>query len=130
MIPKIWKEIMAECAQKVYDSWEQDADGVDIEFGTGGICDYIAEDTVGKLFQEDGENCFLFRTEDPNHCSVVVEYAGKYYHMDIPYTAYEIYEGPYSFTKIEGVSFSAADVQVWEADADQIEQILEELCVA
>ena len=130
MIPKDWKQLMADCAQEVYDSWDQDADGVDVEFGTGGICDYIAEDTMSKLFQEDGEDCFMFRTEDPNHCSIIVEYAGKHYHMDIPYSAYELYEGPYQFTKIEGVTFTPEDVQVWEASPEDIASIQEEECVA
>jgi hypothetical protein len=34
---------MAQAAQDVYNSWEQDADGLDVDVGGGGICDEISQ---------------------------------------------------------------------------------------
>src|SRR3977135_2811948 len=44
--------LLAARAQEIYNEWEQDDSGYDEEFGTGGICDAIADALMGVIAEK------------------------------------------------------------------------------
>lgn len=105
---------LAKAAQKVYDSWEQDEEGMDPELGPGGICDEIAEkiaDLVGTLVP--GVSILSGGQDGDDHAWVVAARDGKAYGIDIPCRLYET-GGGYSWKKRPGVVFQPEDVQIFK----------------
>ncbi len=102
----------AAAAQQVYDQWEQDAEGNDVEYGSGGICDGIAEAMVDVL-STAGLEAGTVHYEQDNHTVAVAEIHGRFYEVDIPLGLYER-GGWYNYQKISGVHFTARDVEVVE----------------
>jgi hypothetical protein len=105
---------MAAAAQKVYDEWTQDAEGVDEELGTGGICDKVSEE-VGNVvasnvpdvaFDDGGSG-------GEDHAWVIVSRDGEAYGVDI---APEVYErgGGYCWRKLPNVRFDPDHVEIFE----------------
>lgn len=129
-------ERMASLAQAIYDDWIQDEKGYSFshgEIGYGGICHLIADSLVDYLFS-------LGLSSKHNFCSVSSNFeqhvyvlawfpvegdsfseaeAGAeaeeplydLYSLDIPYAVYER-GGGFTWSKIDGVKFSGADISV------------------
>jgi hypothetical protein len=103
---------LAAAAQKELDDWVQDEDGVDVEFGAGGVCDAISRrlaDVIATHIEaveiadggwEGDDHAYLLCTRGAE--SVVV---------DLPPHLYEV-GGGYSWRKIEGVRLTAQDVLI------------------
>lgn len=107
---------IAAAAQEVYDAWEQDADGVDEEFGVGGICDVVADAVAGVLSQAGIEASTRHYFND-NHTVVIAQLPSGIYEVDIPLHLYE--RGSwYRYTKIPGVKFTPEHVTVVQLDPD------------
>jgi hypothetical protein len=108
------RQRMAFAAQQVYNSWQQDAEGFDDEFGSGGICDEISRaiaDVVVSSIQnaetaEGGQ-------EGDDHSWLIVYNQQEAYGVDIPCHIYER-GGGYSWQKLQGVHFSPNDISIWE----------------
>lgn len=97
-------------AQEVYDLWEQDADGMDEEYGSGGICHDIAAAIVDELGSRGVENALTVHSSvGENHVFVVALLDDGVYEIDIPPHVYER-GGGYTWRKIPGVSFDEAHV--------------------
>ena len=130
------KSSLAEVAQAVYDEWDQDEDGHDEEFGSGGICDVVAAkmaDVVQRrtnlaamtLHNSEIDHTFVLAykySEDPEECEL--------YQVDIPYQVYET-GGYYKFKKIPDVEMDASDVVIkdwthmWDDFFDEQGEIIE-----
>ena len=103
---------MVAAAQEVLDGWEQDEEGFDEDFGTGGACDRIADALsnviAGRLpdvaLTEGGhdgdDHAYVIAYTDTEACSV-----------DIPPYAYET-GGGYNWRKRAGVVLEPSDVVV------------------
>jgi hypothetical protein len=104
---------MAAAAQKVYDRWEQDEEGHDEEFGTGGICDEIAT-AISNVIQDQaiGADIFEGGHEGDDHNWVIVQDGDEAYGVDIPPAIYE-YGGGYNWTKREDVTFEPSHVVIF-----------------
>ncbi len=108
------RQQMAFAAQRVYNSWEQDENGMDADLGGGGICDEIANVISGVIAQyvrnaeiaEGGH-------EGDDHNWIVVYNQQEAYGVDIPCHIYER-GGGYSWQKLQGVHFSPNDISIWE----------------
>lgn len=114
---------IARKAQEIYDSWEQDAEGVNEELGTGGICDEIAEaisDLVANVAFEVGGDVTEGGQAGDDHAWVIAYTPTEVYGVDIPHSVYET-GGGYSWKKIPGVTFTAEDVQIFPLDIDPSE---------
>lgn len=110
---------IAKLAQDIYDSWTQDADGIDEEFGTGGICDAIASEMSG-IMSEQGWHVSQGGQEGDDHAYIVVTDGKKAYEIDIPPHVYES-GGGYSWKKKEGVKFSEDDVAINEVPLEAVD---------
>ena len=51
------KPLFVQAAQKEYDDWAQDEDGMDEVLGTGGICQDIAE-KIASILSQHGHQIF------------------------------------------------------------------------
>lgn len=109
---------MATAAQKVYDEWDP-TDEYD-EYAGGGICEAIA-DAVGNVLGEAGLDVITTESScGAEHVWLIVRDQQEAFHVDIPYSLYETYRGPFRFDKIEEVKFSPSDIDIFPADPSEI----------
>lgn len=104
---------VARAAQGIYDQWEQDADGLDLDFGCGGICDAISEEMMDVVCQ----NLIDVEVEEGGqdgdcHSWIMIRRGDEIFGMDIRPGFYESGYG-YNWTKIPGVTFTAAEVEIF-----------------
>jgi len=112
------KPEFAKAAQRVYEQWEQDEDGVDPELGAGGICQDVADamaDVVLEYGVGDVEIVDNNGVGEQHVWIVVYNETGEAYHVDIPPSVYEIGSG-YKWRKNIDVEIKAEDVSIWEAE--------------
>lgn len=107
------KSDMAQAAQKVYDEWIQDVEGVDEELGTGGICDKVAEEISGVISGIPDAELSSGGADGDDHAWVVVSRGKESYGVDIAPGVYER-GGGYCWRKLPNVRFSDEDVQIFE----------------
>lgn len=110
-----WRADAARRVQRIYDAWEQDAEGVDEQYGTGGICDAVAEVLVDAL-TDAGIDAFTFHYEQDNHTVAIALLNGRTVEVDIPLHLYETGSW-YNYKKREGVRFTASHVTVIDLGA-------------
>lgn len=110
--------VFAASAQRIYDAWEQDADGVDVELGTGGICDLIADAMVADVHAALGDvRAYTKLLGDVQHVNVSLAVREGVFELDIPYSVYESGAG-FTWTKKPGVVFAAEDVSLFRLSGD------------
>lgn len=116
---------IAKKAQAIYNDWQQDEEGFDDCYGSGGICDEIADAIVNVLTTVD-VNCYTENYADRgfNHTSVTaIDYTRREaFEVDIPYTVYEIGSG-YNFEKIIDVLIKPEDVYINELDFELVTEV-------
>ena len=116
---------LAQAAQRVYDEWEQDEEGMDIELGVGGICQNIAE-AMASVLAENGIEC---QTVDGNgvgeqHVWVIAynRQTNEVYDVNIPPNVYE--QGSmYTWKKLPDIQFSPNHVSISINDATNIDEL-------
>jgi hypothetical protein len=118
---------IATAAQRVYDEWAQDEEGLDEELGAGGICHLIADDVVGLLSREGFDAATVSAQVGEQHVWVVAQTDDGVYLVDIPPSVYESGSG-YRWRKKPGVEFSGDDVVIDRESADpgDFERFLED----
>ena len=104
------RQDIANAANKILDAWQQDDDGMDEEFGSGGACDAIAHEIQGILSQH-GYDVSEGGQDGDDHAWVVVYDDATALAVDIPPGVYETGAG-YSWKKIEGAHVNPEDIQV------------------
>lgn len=102
---------LAKAAQMVYDSWEQNEDGNDDEYGVGGICHDIADAMVEVLDGSGVESRSASASVGDVHVFVVAKFAEGIYSIDIPPQTYER-GSAYTWIKIPGVKFGPEDIEL------------------
>ncbi len=106
--------------QAVYDAWEQDDEGLDEEFGAGGICDGIANILAGE-FSNHGFDTTDGGQDGDDHAFIFVGKDNRAFVVDIPPGVYE-YGSGYRWSKRKDVQFSIDDFYIDEvAYADVFE---------
>ena len=111
--------LFATAAQEIYNIWEQDEDGMDVELGSGGICDLIADAIVARIHENLGGEVRAFTKllNDAQHINVAVAVEEGVWEIDIPYAIYER-GGGFNWTKISGVTFSPEDLNYFQLSRD------------
>jgi hypothetical protein len=110
---------LALAGQKIYDQWDQDEDGYDEEYGSGGICDDIADAMCDVINNKTEYECFHLYNEYDCHTSIYVYDSNEklIYNVDIPPYIYEKGTG-YNWKKIKNIKFIANHVDINEVDWD------------
>lgn len=101
---------IARAAQVVYDAWDQDAEGVDEEYGVGGICDDVA-DAIVDVLDHAGIEAVSRHDDSSNHTAAYAKLPDGVYYVDIPFRVYET-GSFYCYKKRPDVTFDADDVVV------------------
>jgi hypothetical protein len=102
---------LVAAAQAVLDDWQQDADGIDEEFGAGGACDAIARalaDVIARSIDceiHDGGH------DGDDHAFLALESQGEQVILDIPAHVYET-GGGMNWRKREGVQLTPEDLVI------------------
>lgn len=118
---KILKPKFVEAAQEVYDDWIQDEQGHDQVYGTGGICDQIAE-KMGWALVGALESVSAVDGGQPGegHAWIVAYNNKEAYGVDLPAGVYE--DGyNYNWTKIEGVTIQPDHIEIFKVDHGDLE---------
>lgn len=118
------KPILAVKAQRAYDQWEQDKDGLDPELGPGGICHEIADAIADTLNEHGIETATISQSIGEQHVYAVALVTEGIYAVDIPPSVYET-GGGYVWKKIPGVLFGAEDIITYliEKDISRFDEI-------
>jgi hypothetical protein len=104
---------MVTAAQEVYDEWEQGDQGIDEEFGAGGICDAISQAIAGVIAENiDGVELADGGQEGDDHVYSIAYNEDEAYGVDIPSSTYET-GGGYTWRKIEDVNFTPQDIDIF-----------------
>jgi hypothetical protein len=104
---------LAKAAQEVVDSWEQDEDGMDDEFGGGGVCDAVSQAMSSVLAEIPDIELMDGGQDGDDHAFVIVYDEKDAYAVDVPPGVYET-GGGYSWKKIEGAVVGPDDVVITE----------------
>lgn len=113
------RRALAAAAQRVLDDWQQDDEGIDEVFGSGGACDAIAgafEDVLHFTYVDAGGRetspSFMDGGQDgDDHAWLIVYDDYEAVALDIPPYVYET-GGGYNWRKIPGVRISPADIVI------------------
>lgn len=109
-------ERMAMAAQREYDSWYQNEEGMDEEMGTGGICHLIAE-KLADILLENGIDAATVSSNYEQHVYVVARFYEGVYIIDIPYSVYET-GGGFTWKKLPNVKFDTHHVTIGRIDSN------------
>jgi hypothetical protein len=106
---------IASAAQEVYDAWDQDEDGIDIEVGGGGICDEVQSaisDVIASNIECDIEDGGW---EGDDHANLIISRGNERYLVDIPARVYET-GGGMNWRKIPDVNITTDDIIIVSVD--------------
>jgi hypothetical protein len=110
---------LIEAAQKVYNRWEQDANGKDytgLDIGGGGICHLIADKFV-DIISNVTEYVTTESADYMQHVYAIAAFQEGLYKIDIyPYT-YET-GGGFTWKKIPDIEFEVSDLTIEQLDRD------------
>lgn len=108
---------MAQAAQEIYDSWDQN----DPDDGGGGICDEIANQISDIIVSTIPDVQIMEGGQDGDDHAFVIAYNDtEAYTVDIPPDVYET-GGGYCWQKIPDVQFQPDDVSIDELPRTWVE---------
>lgn len=117
---KTLSPLFAAAAQKVYDQWEQDEDGMDEVLGTGGICQDIAAGICDVMSWHGIDCSTVSQSQGEQHVYSVCQIQEGVYEVDIPPYSYEN-GGGYTWTKIPNVKFDESFITIHKLSSDPSE---------
>lgn len=115
--------LIVDLAQEVLDSWQPDEDGIDDDFGGGGVCDEINRH-IQSVLVDAGFEVYEGGQEGSDHAFTYAVKDGKAFYVDIPPYVYETGSG-YSWKKLEGVRLKPSDVVINEISLDDLNDIVD-----
>jgi len=116
-IKKLIPELV-ERAQKIYNDWQQDENGEDVEYGVGGICDIIAENFVDILSDRlEIPAITIQQNSGENHIYVIFAAKEGVFSLDINPHYYES-GGGYNWKKLPNVKFIEGDISIEKLEDD------------
>jgi hypothetical protein len=107
----------AQAAQKIYDSWTQDEEGLNEELGHGGICQDIA-DAISYVLTTNGYEAATVSAQiGEQHVWAIAQTSDGVYEVDIPPSLYET-GGGYTWRKIPDVIFDESFIHIGRLTPD------------
>lgn len=121
------KPELLKAAQRVYDAWELDEDGYDLEVGSGGICHLIADEICSVLYEHDVDCMTQSLDMGDVHVWTIAydEETEDALIVDIPPRVYET-GGGYTWEKIPGVVFDTNDMYFDHTDWENVQYELDD----
>lgn len=119
--------LLVAAAQKEYDEWEQDEDGIDVVLGSGGVCQDIAS-AMASVMSSNGIDCSeVCQSQGEQHVYCICKIQEGVYEVDISPYVYET-GGGYNWRKIPGVKFDVGhlSVRLLSHDPNEFEAFTEE----
>jgi len=119
--------LLVAAAQKEYDQWRQDEDGIDEVLGSGGICQDIASE-MASVMNSHGIDCStVSQSQGEQHVYCICKLQEGVYEVDISPYVYET-GGGYNWRKIPNVKFdeSHLSVSLLSHDPNEFEAFTEE----
>ena len=110
MVLRALRTQMCQHAQRVYDIWDQ-VDGIDEEFGSGGICDQLARELGNVVSMHTPFDIRDGGQDGDDHAYIIVKTPEGYYNVDINPGVYER-GGGYSWQKVPDVVFVPNDIDI------------------
>lgn len=111
---------IVKAAQKVLDGWEQDDEGIDEEFGAGGVCDAIDTAIADVVFAKiPNVNRTQYGHDGDDHASSIYYDDKEAFLVDIGPHVYES-GGGYRWKKRAGVRLDPHDVEIVELKRSDI----------
>ncbi len=108
---------IANAAQRVIDEWDQNEEGFDEVFGSGGACDEISSEIINIIYDKIPEVEAVFGApEGEDHEWVVVKNNNEVFIIDIPPNIYEEGAG-YNWEKIQNAKISPKDIYIEQLDS-------------
>jgi len=112
------REAFAAAAQRVYDEWEQDEDGLDEDLGAGGICDQISAAIAAVVECDTVEGG---QDGDDHAWLIATDWVAEAYQVDIHPSWYEE-GGGYTWRKTPSVKFTGEMITIAPLDVTLIAQ--------
>lgn len=109
--------LLAAAAQKVYDEWEQDEDGVDEVLGTGGICQDIAGGMADVMISHGIDCSTVSQSVGEQHVYCICKIQEGVYEVDIPPYSYES-GGGYTWRKLPNIKFDESYIVIHRLSSD------------
>lgn len=111
---------MAIAVQEIYDEWNQDEQGIDMEYGGGGICDRISQ-AISDTIVSNIENVDIISGghDGDDHAFVIAFDQNEAYLVDVPSSTYET-GGGYSWEKIPDIIFTENDIVIGPVERSDI----------
>jgi len=109
---------MAQAVQAVLDTWDQDEEGWDEEFGFGGACDAISN-AISELINMEGVEVLEGGHDGDDHSWIVVYDDKEAFDVDVPPSVYET-GGGYSWRKTKDATVSPEDVIIYPVKRSDI----------
>jgi len=110
----------AAAAQKVYDEWDQDEEGMDEVLGTGGICQDIAA-AICDVMNDHGIDCStVSQAVGEQHVYCICKLQEGVYEVDIPPYSYES-GGGYTWKKLPNIKFDDSYITIHRLSSDPSE---------
>lgn len=115
-------------AQEIYDNWDQNHDGYDDHYGSGGICDDISDMICDIINDKTKYDCFsLYNEYDYHTSSYAYDSENRIiFNIDLPYYIYETGAG-YNWKKKPGVKFKEEDIIITQLSYDDFEEEINQM---
>jgi len=117
---EILKPQMVRAAQEIYNLWEQDDDGFDEEYGSGGICDQISQEISNVIANSIDADIIPGGQDGDDHAWIFAKRGNEAFSIDIPPGYYESGSG-YSWVKIPNVIFTTEMIEIYPANSEDLE---------
>lgn len=115
---------IAKAAQQVVDEWSPDEEGIDEVYGSGGVCDEVAQAIIGVIYDNLDVEATCGSQPGEDHEWVVVSNGNEAAIIDIPAGVYET-GGGYSWKKIENAKIEPTDVLIEKVDIEDVKDIFD-----
>ena len=119
---------LSKAANEILDEWEQDVDGVDMIYGSGGCCDAVAR-AMSSVLSIYGYDTSDGGQDGDDHAFVVVNDGKRAFAVDINPRVYET-GGGYIWKKLEGAHILPKNIEIFEVGMEAVAKVTQRILTA